>query len=93
MPRVPDHIIVTFDGQTREIMRIVREEDDEERRARPARKTSEKNFAYERTLKEYFFLGLEFQALESRFELALTQGKTLRLLESWGLRPGGFIAR
>jgi hypothetical protein len=40
MPRVPDHIIVTFDGQTREIMRIVREEDDEERRARPARKTS-----------------------------------------------------
>jgi hypothetical protein len=57
------------------------------------RKSTEKNFAYERTLKEYFFLGLEFQALESRFELALTQGKTLRLLESWGLRPGGFIAR
>ncbi|EAT84308.1 hypothetical protein SNOG_08032 [Parastagonospora nodorum SN15] len=25
MPRIPDHIIVTFDGQTREIMRIAAE--------------------------------------------------------------------
>jgi hypothetical protein len=40
MPRIPDHIIVTFDGQTREIMRIVREEEDEGRRSRPVRKTS-----------------------------------------------------
>jgi hypothetical protein len=39
MPRIPDHIIVTFDGQTREIMRIVRE-DDEERRPRAARTNS-----------------------------------------------------
>jgi hypothetical protein len=40
MPRIPEHIIVTFDGQTREIMRIVREEEDEERRPRPTRTTS-----------------------------------------------------
>ncbi|KAH4165219.1 hypothetical protein HBI25_045340 [Parastagonospora nodorum] len=39
MPRIPDHIVVTFDGQTREIMRIVRE-DDEERRPRAARTNS-----------------------------------------------------
>jgi hypothetical protein len=34
MPPIPDHIIVTFDGKTREIMRIVREDKDEERRPR-----------------------------------------------------------
>jgi hypothetical protein len=39
MPRIPDQIIVTFNGQTREVMRIVRE-DDEERRPRPARTNS-----------------------------------------------------
>jgi hypothetical protein len=34
MPPIPDHIIVTFDGKTREIMRIVREEEEETRRPR-----------------------------------------------------------
>lgn len=38
-PRIPDQIIVTFDGQTREVMRIVRDSDDE-RRPRPARTNS-----------------------------------------------------
>jgi hypothetical protein len=65
---------------------------DREDGSTKGRKWTEKNVAYERTLREYFF-GFGVQALESRFELALTRGKTLRLLESWGLRPGGFIAR
>ncbi|KAF2852206.1 hypothetical protein T440DRAFT_466909 [Plenodomus tracheiphilus IPT5] len=35
-PPVPDHIIVTFDGKVREMLRITRDEVEEERRSRPA---------------------------------------------------------
>ncbi|KAI8937244.1 hypothetical protein NX059_006453 [Plenodomus lindquistii] len=35
-PPVPDHIIVTFDGKVREMLRITRDEVQEERRSRPA---------------------------------------------------------
>ncbi|OAL49551.1 hypothetical protein IQ07DRAFT_588107 [Pyrenochaeta sp. DS3sAY3a] len=34
LPPVPDHIIVTFDGKVREMMRIVRDSSDDERRPR-----------------------------------------------------------
>jgi len=36
MPRIPDQIIVTFEGKTREVLRIGQDEDGEsERRGRP----------------------------------------------------------
>ncbi|KAH9871668.1 hypothetical protein J1614_005923 [Plenodomus biglobosus] len=34
-PPVPDHIIVTFDGKVREMLRITRDEVEEERQSRP----------------------------------------------------------
>ncbi|CBX91111.1 hypothetical protein IAQ61_002571 [Plenodomus lingam] len=35
-PPVPDHIIVTFDGKVREMLRITRDEvEEEQRRSRP----------------------------------------------------------
>jgi hypothetical protein len=47
MPPVPDHIIVTFDGMTREIMRIRRDEDGEESRPRTNSRARPRYYARE----------------------------------------------